>query len=317
MVHPRPVSGLGSMRRPKHGGESGFTLIELLGVTAILGIISAVAILALGSFFSSSSSATCSADAKALATAEDTAFAAQGAYVTEDVLVSSGYMHGPIGSYDITVDGGSKYSIVSSGSCPSAASVGVTTIPTTSTTTTTVPVDHTPPSVVSIVRADPSPTKAASIHWTVTFSESVTGVGPADFSLVPGGGVGGSPAITGVTGSGTQYTVTASTTGTTNGTLGLNLVDDDSIKDTAGNRLGGLGTGNGDFTGEVYTIDHKAPTVVSIDRVGSNPTKASTVQWTVTFSESVTGVDAADFALVKTGLGGAPAITGVGGSGSI
>ena len=305
------------MRRPKHGGESGFTLIELLGVTAILGVISAVAILALGSFFSSSSSATCSADAKALATAEDTAFAAQGEYVTEDVLVSSGYMHGPIGSYDITVDGGSKYSIVSTGSCASAASVGVTTIPTTSTTTTTVPIDKTPPSVLSITRADPSPTKASSIRWTVSFSESVTGVNAADFTLVPGGGVGGTPAITDVSGGGTQYIVTVTTTGTTNGTLGLNLVDDDSIKDTAGNRLGGLGTGNGNATGELYTIDHTAPTVSSINRVGAASTNASTVQWTVTFSESVTGVDTSDFALVKGGgLGGAPAITDLSGSGS-
>ena len=62
----RPVSGLGRMRRPKHGGESGFTLIELLGVTAILGIVSAVAVVSMGAFFGSGNSAACAADAKVL-----------------------------------------------------------------------------------------------------------------------------------------------------------------------------------------------------------------------------------------------------------
>ena len=33
------------------------------------------------------------------------------------------------------------------------------------------------------------------------------------------------------------------------------------------------------------------------------------MQWTVTFSEAVNGVDGADFALVPTGLGGTPAIS--------
>ena len=119
--------------------------------------------------------------------------------------------------------------------------------------------DSTAPTVSSINRADASPTSAASVNWTVTFSESVTGVNAADFALA-NGGLGGTPAITGVTGSGTTYTVTAST-GTGSGTLGLNLVDDDSIADTAGNKLGGTGAGNGNFTGQVYTIDRSAPSV--------------------------------------------------------
>ena len=48
-----------------------------------------------------------------------------------------------------------------------------------------------------------------------------------------------------MTGSGDTYTVTAST-GSGSGTLGLNLVDDDSIEDAATNKL------DGGFTGEVY-----------------------------------------------------------------
>src|SRR5439155_1120423 len=118
-------------------------------------------------------------------------------------------------------------------------------------------VDTTPPTVSSINRVGSTPTNAASVQWTVTFSESVTGVDTGDFTLAASG-VSGS--ITGVTGSGTTYTVTAGT-GTGSGTLGLNLVDNDTIVDAAGNKLGGTGIGNGNFTGQVFTIDKTAPTI--------------------------------------------------------
>ena len=59
--------------------------------------------------------------------------------------------------------------------------------------------------------------------------------------------------ITQVTGSGADYTVSV-VTGAGQGTLGLNLVDDDSITDSLGDPLGGTGPGNGDFTGE-GTVD--------------------------------------------------------------
>jgi Bacterial Ig-like domain len=172
-------------------------------------------------------------------------------------------------------------------------------------------IDKTTPTVSSINRADASPTNAGSVNWTVTFSESVNNVDETDFVLARAGVTGGS--ITGVSGSGTTYTVSA-TTGTGDGTLGLNLVDDDTISD-ATNKLGGTGAGNGNFTGQLYTIDKTAPTVTSINRSASSPTNASSVSWDVTFSESVTGVDAGDFALAASGVTGA-SITGVTGSGS-
>ena len=73
-----------------------------------------------------------------------------------------------------------------------------------------------------------APASASSVSWTAIFSESVTGVGEADFSLTRTGGLTGG-AITGVAGSGTTYTVTAST-GSGDGTLRVDLADDDSIK---------------------------------------------------------------------------------------
>ncbi|MDZ4253727.1 MAG: DUF6701 domain-containing protein [Sulfuritalea sp.] len=122
------------------------------------------------------------------------------------------------------------------------------------------------PYVVSIALASTDPTSPGTlVDWTVTFSASVTGVDTTDFALVPGGSVTGA-AITGVTGSGTTWTVTAGT-GAGAGTLGLDLVDDDTITNGAGKPLGGTGTGNGDFTGAVYTVEYTAAGFVFTDSV--------------------------------------------------
>jgi autotransporter-associated beta strand protein len=163
-------------------------------------------------------------------------------------------------------------------------------------------VDKTPPVVNSIVRAGASPTNATAVAFTVTFSETVTGVDASDFALAATGLTGA--AILGVTGGGMTYTVTVNNYSGA-GTLGLNLLDDDSIADAATNPLGGPGAGNGNFTGQVYSVDRIPPTVASINRVAASPTNAASVQFTVTFSEAVTGVDATDFALTTTGVSGA------------
>ncbi len=70
-----------------------------------------------------------------------------------------------------------------------------------------------------------------------------------------------------------------------------------------------------DLTDATLTVDSAAPTVSSINRADANPTNAASVNWTVIFNESVTGVDMADFALAATGVSG-ESITGATGSGS-
>ncbi len=98
-------------------------------------------------------------------------------------------------------------------------------------------IDHVAPFVQSINRTNPSSatTSTNSVTFTATFSESVTGVTSNAFTLTETGGVtASSPTVTPVNAS--VYTVTVSgITGT--GTLGLNLVDTNVIKDTAGNTL--------------------------------------------------------------------------------
>src|SRR5215211_6579918 len=175
------------------------------------------------------------------------------------------------------------------------------------------PADTTAPTVSSINRADTNPTNTTgNLSWTVTFSENVSGVNAADFNLASSG-LSDSPAIQSVTqgANASVYTVTAST-GTGSGSLGLNLNDDDSIVDGVGNKLGGAGLGNGNFTGQVYTIDRTPPAVSSINRADTNPTNTTgNLSWTVTFSENVSGVNAADFNLANSGLSDSPAIQSV------
>jgi hypothetical protein len=58
-----------------------------------------------------------------------------------------------------------------------------------------------------------------------------------------------------------------------------------------------------------WRVDTIAPSLVSINRAGSNPTDGPTLRWTVTFDEPVVGLATADFALATAGLSGnAPSI---------
>ena len=141
------------------------------------------------------------------------------------------------------------------------------------------------------------------------FSEPVTGVTTDDFSLDMLEGITGA-SITGVNGSGVQYFVTVAT-GTGDGRLRLNVVDNDSIVDTALNPLGGVGAGNGNFTGKQYLIDKSFPTVMSIVRADPNPATAGTVRFTVTFSELVYPVRPDDFVLSTTGSISGATITAI------
>jgi autotransporter-associated beta strand protein len=96
-------------------------------------------------------------------------------------------------------------------------------------------VDPILPFVQSISLVSSSPTTASSISWAVTFSEPVTGVDAGDFAVALSG-VTAAPSLQ-VTGSGTSYTVTATTVAGT-GTIGLNLIDNGTIRDQANNPLG-------------------------------------------------------------------------------
>ena len=178
-----------------------------------------------------------------------------------------------------------------------------------------------PPTVSSILRADPNPTGAPSVNFTVNFSESVSGVDTlppfSDFTLTTDPGITGA-AITNVSPvSGTTYTVSVNT-GSGSGDIRLDLVDDNSILDVGNNPLGGPNPGDGSFTtGETYTVDRSAPSAPSVTsslRTDPNPTPAEGISFSVTFSEAVNGVDVGDFSLTSTGNITGMLVTNVNGS---
>ncbi|MFZ5820839.1 MAG: S-layer homology domain-containing protein, partial [Chloroflexota bacterium] len=94
------------------------------------------------------------------------------------------------------------------------------------------------PLVQAITCASANPTSAASVDFTVTFSENVTGVDAGDFDVTVGGHLLWANVIA-VNGSGSSYTVTVST-GKGDGTLRLDVPVTAAITDLAGNPLGGL-----------------------------------------------------------------------------
>ncbi|MEO5714168.1 MAG: hypothetical protein ABIT37_11830 [Luteolibacter sp.] len=163
--------------------------------------------------------------------------------------------------------------------------------------------------VISLARQSANPNKNGTVTWQIVFANPVAGLAISNFTLV-NTNLGGSPAISSVTeASGppaTTWNITAST-GTGDGSLGLNLANDTGLSHDVASLA---------YTGEIFTIDRTAPSVSSVVRVNANPSKATSVDFTVTFSESVTGVDTSDFTVTTTGTA-AGTISGSSGSGAV
>ncbi|WP_162059515.1 Ig-like domain-containing protein [Undibacterium sp. KW1] len=170
-------------------------------------------------------------------------------------------------------------------------------------------VDGVVPTVSSINRTGAAITNATSVSYTVTFSESVTGVDSSDFVVTPTGGVTGN--IASVTGSGNAYTVTVNGI-TGDGTLRLDLKNAGTgIADAASNAIA-----TGYTTGQVYTLDTTAPTVSSV----AAPANASYIagqhlDFTVNLSENVTVTGSPKIDLTLD-TGGTVAATYLSGSGT-
>ncbi len=153
-------------------------------------------------------------------------------------------------------------------------------------------IDKNAPTAAAIVRASATPTNSGSLNFTVVFTEAVSGVDSSDFTLSGTASSGASIAsVTCVSDS--VYTV-AVTGASGNGTLGLDLKSSGTgIADLAGNAI------SGGATGQLYTLDNTAPSVVGISRTGAQYTSGGSVSFTVTFDSNVSGVSAGDFTLSK------------------
>ncbi|WP_144060109.1 SdrD B-like domain-containing protein [Rhodopirellula sallentina] len=94
------------------------------------------------------------------------------------------------------------------------------------------------------------------VSYSLTFSEAVSRVDITDF-VVDQVGVTGASVAEVIPGSdGSSYTVVVNT-GSDDGTLQLRLVDDDTITSLTGGLLGDSGAGNGDFDGNVVSIERE------------------------------------------------------------
>jgi hypothetical protein len=129
-----------------------------------------------------------------------------------------------------------------------------------------VTIDTSAPTVASIVRAGgaaQATTGASAPSFTVTFAEAISGLVAANFAVASGATVGGTaPTIASVTGSGTTWTVTLGTAGTTgdgSGTasLGLTVVPAGATTtDVAGNALASAAVAGAN---ETYLLTATAP----------------------------------------------------------
>ncbi|MGB6168579.1 MAG: lamin tail domain-containing protein, partial [Geitlerinemataceae cyanobacterium] len=152
----------------------------------------------------------------------------------------------------------------------------------------TVTFNNTAPTVTQITRTNPNPTSASTVSYTVQFSEAVTGVDATDFELVTSGISAAN--ITNVTGTDDTYTVEVDT-GTGDGSIQLNLVDNDSITNGLMVPLGGMGVNTGDATGERYDFDRTLPAATAefVDIIVAGGTS---YPLTVTYTDN-SGIDVA------------------------
>ena len=138
---------------------------------------------------------------------------------------------------------------------------------------------------VTIAADKTSPTNASSIKYTFTFSEEVTDFTADDIQVT--NGTKGEFA-----GSGKTYTLVVTNNGSTTQTVKVNA---NVCTDT-------LGKGNIASNTLSITIDRTAPTV-NITANKSSPTNASSITYTFTFSENVTGFVASDITVTNGSKG--------------
>ncbi|MES2441059.1 MAG: Ig-like domain-containing protein [Verrucomicrobiota bacterium] len=135
--------------------------------------------------------------------------------------------------------------------------------------------------VASINRSSASPTNGSSVNWQIVFANPLAGLTAGNFTLATTG-LGGTPSITGVTAAGgapaTTWNITA-TTGTGDGTLGLNLVNDGALTYDVTNKP---------FTGQLHTLDRSGPNAIIV-LADSALKRGETSLVTITFNEAATG----------------------------
>ncbi|MEZ2772184.1 Ig-like domain-containing protein, partial [Comamonas jiangduensis] len=145
----------------------------------------------------------------------------------------------------------------------------------------------------SIVVTDTALKAGQTTTVTITFSEAVTGLTTADFSVANG-------SLSNLSSSDGGITWTATLTPDANVTDATNLINlnNTSVQDLAGN----IGSGSTDSNN--YVVDTIVPVTVAMVMDKTTLNAQQTAVLTVRFSEAVTGLDVADFTVVDGVLSG-------------
>lgn len=157
------------------------------------------------------------------------------------------------------------------------------------------PADSAAPAVASLTAGTAS---GSTVNFTLTFNEPVTGVEAADFLLTRGGTVTATLGTITADAAGTVYTIPVSFTG--EGTVQLTAIGGatTNIRDAATHWFAGGAAATAIFSTSGSGPDVTPPAVASFT---TGPATPSSVAFALTFSEPVTGVDAADFSVATTG----------------
>lgn len=202
-------------------------------------------------------------------------------FTAADVVVTNGTISGFAGSGDTytfnlapTADGLVTVDVAAGVANDAAGN------PNAAATQFTIVFDQTAPSLTLSTTAG-SPTNLSPIPVTATFSQAVTGFDISDINVTNG-------TVSNFAGSGTTYTFDV--TPTADGDVIVNVGSDAAID--------GAGNGNTAASPLTVTSDTTAPTAV-VSSTSSDPTSTNPIPFTVTFSESVTGLTAGDILVVN------------------
>jgi len=169
--------------------------------------------------------------------------------------------------------------------------------------------DITPPSVtVNQSIEQPDPTSTSPIVFTVKFSESVIGFTNSDVSFVGSSAPGA--LVASISGSGSNYTISVSGM-TDSGTVVASILPN-AVEDLAGNFNTQSTSTDNSVTFDINSVS------VTIDQAAlqTDPTNSSPIEFSVLFSDSVTGFTSSDISFSGSTVSGSlsASITGSGAS---
>ena len=173
-------------------------------------------------------------------------------------------------------------------------------------TVSVVTQDNDIPTVVSLAPSSPAsgPTNSDTANLLVTFSAPIdAGTEPTtdDFTPDLSGVTIGGFTVDDNAGDGDAATFRILATGVAgDGTLGFTFQDDDSVE-ISGVPIGGVGVGNGDFTGLTLSVDNTAPTVTIAPIAGDDRLNAAEDDSNVTISGTATGANGQTVSIAVSG----------------